>query len=41
MVIAPKFDEVITLNEIKDGFDCYDLEYIADKTFIVDCSQMI
>ncbi|CAD8100479.1 unnamed protein product [Paramecium primaurelia] len=40
-VIAPKFDEVIILNQIEDGLDCYDLEYIAEKTFIVDCSKIV
>ncbi|CAK92733.1 unnamed protein product (macronuclear) [Paramecium tetraurelia] len=40
-VEAPKFDEVITLNQITDGLDCYDLEYIAEKTFIVDCSKVV
>ncbi|CAK61408.1 unnamed protein product (macronuclear) [Paramecium tetraurelia] len=40
-VVAPKFDEVVTLNTIEDSLDCYDLEIIADKTFIVDCSKKV
>ncbi|CAD8198558.1 unnamed protein product [Paramecium pentaurelia] len=40
-VIAPKFDEFITLNQIEDKLDCYDIEYIFDKTFIVDCSKIV
>lgn len=38
---SPKFDEVISLNNIKEELDCYDLEYIADDTFIVGCSKMV